>query len=345
MKNSKKYLAAAMAALFMIVGFTGCGETKSNNSSAATADEATTESAKMNALETTTEIPMEDTSEAQEIATEETKSEDSEEATKDTTKSEDTAKKNEASSKKQNGSQGSGSGSSKKPSSVAVTSVNLSASSLSVKVGGSASFSVSLSPSNATDTSYTVTTSNGNATVSCYGGSVTVYGQAAGNCQLTVKSSNGKTAICNVNVYKQQNSNGNSGGGTQSGNNSNKNPNSGTITNDTLLTHAQLCTDNINKKIVDGINQYFINKGMTYDSSLNTNNSGWFLSGTNYYVSDNRWSVNLIISDETAGLEEELIALLEGDLYSSASDMCKVKFRCYYEKQSNGEYNWYFCHK
>lgn len=342
MKNSKKYLAAAMAALFMIVGFTGCGETKSNNSSAATADEATTESAKMNALETTTEIPMtEDTSEAQEIATEETKSEDTEE----TTKSEDTAKKNEASSKKQNGSQGSGSGSSKKPSSVAVTSVNLSASNLSVNVGGSASFSVSLSPSNATDTSYTVTTSNGNATVSCNGSYITVYGQAAGNCQLTVKSSNGKTAICNVTVYKQSNNSG-SGSSSQSGN---KNPNNSAITNDTLLTHAQLCTDNINKKIVDGINQYFINKGMTYDGSLNSKGGcGWFLSGTNYYVSDNRWSVNMIVPRETEGLEEEFIAAFSDDLFISSIDdvfSSSTHFRCYYEKQSNGEYNWYLCYK
>lgn len=337
MKKYTKIIIAAFAALNIIITFGGCGEEAATvNEKAATVDEAVTESSKMNALEPTTEISTTvGSSETQENATEETKSGN-------------TSKKNNNNSNNQTGgAQGSSSGSS---GTVSVTGVNLSTQSLSVRVGGSGSFSVSMSPSNATDTSYTVTTSNGNATVSCSGGTVTVYGQTAGDCLLEVTSGNGKTATCNVTVYNQSNNSGSSGSnGKKSQNNSSNsrssnNTNKNVITDNTLLTQSQLHTDQVNQRIVDGINRYFINKGMPYDSSINKNNRGWFISGTNYYLGDNYYSINKIISEETDGFEHEIWGLFDSNPDLDRSTMYKRAFRCYYEKQSNGEYYWYFCH-
>lgn len=235
-------------------------------------------------------------------------------------------------------------------SNVAVTGVSLSRNSISLYEGDSATFEVVISPENATDRQYNVVTNNGNASIDCNGSTVTIYGENSGSCDITVSSTNGKSATCSVSVNARTSyNNGGSGnsGGNSGGNNGNSG-NSGAITDDTMLTHAQICTDEVMDRVVAEVNSYFQAKGMTYDSSLNIHNRGWFLSGTNYYQGDYYYNLNRMIYEETTGFDGEL----RGSYYSNPqeqqwydiSEIYNTSFRCYHERQSNGEYRIYFCY-
>lgn len=229
----------------------------------------------------------------------------------------------------------------------AVTSVSLSKGNMTVNVGSSASFEVYINPESATDRQFNVTTSNGNATVSCNRSTVTVYGKNKGNCTITVSSTNGKSAECNVTVTKKSSSGGSSsgsGGNSSGGNNKNSGGNSGAVNDNTPLTHKQICTDKVMGRVCEAVNNYFKKKGMTYDSSKNINNSGWFLSGSNYYKSDNVYSINRIIKEETEGFDNELYGYYMSNPQDDISKMYSGRFRCYYVRESNGEYSIYFCH-
>lgn len=228
-------------------------------------------------------------------------------------------------------------------SNVAVTGVSLSRNSISLYEGDSATFEVVISPENATDRQYNVVTNNGNASIDCNGSTVTVYGENSGSCDITVSSTNGKSSSCNVTVNSRTSYNNNVSGnnGSYSENNGgNTGNNGGVITDDTLLTHEQLCSEIILERLMNKVNTLFQQKGMTYNPSLTKSNSGWLLSGTNYYPGDYYYSTNSFISKELAGYEEEVDALVryDGDSYSD------FQFRCYYERQDNGEYNFYFCY-
>ena len=228
-----------------------------------------------------------------------------------------------------------------------VTSVSLSKGNMTISEGSSASFEVYINPESATDRQYNVTTSNGNATVSCSGSTVTVYAQNRGNCTITVSSTNGKSAVCNVTVTSSSGGSGNgSGGNSNGGSNRNSGGNGGgSVTDDnTPLTHKQICTDTVMSKVCDAVNNYFRNKGMTYDESKNINNSGWFLSGSNYYQSDNVYSLNRIINEETEGFDNELYGYFISNPQDDINKMYSGHFRCYYSRESNGEYSIYFCH-
>lgn len=253
---------------------------------------------------------------------------------------------------------------------VSVTGISLSKSSMTLTEGSSGSFNVNISPSNATDKQYNVVTNNGNATVSCSGTKVTVYAQHKGTCKITVSSTNGKTSVCNVTVNAKSgsggsNSNGNgsnnrsSSGSSQKqssstnnksssgSNNSNSSQKQSSSTNNTpvndntLLTHKQLCSDNVLKKLIDKVNYTFQQKGMKYNSALNKNNSGWLYSGTHLYPGDYYYSTNSFIKKELDGLLEEVDAVL---IKLDGNDYSDYLFRYYYEKQSNGEYAFYFCY-
>lgn len=229
----------------------------------------------------------------------------------------------------------------------AVTSVSLSKGNMTVNVGSSASFEVYINPESATDRQFNVTTSNGNATVSCNRSTVTVYGKNKGNCTITVSSTNGKSAECDVTVTKKSSSGGSSsgsGGNSSGGNNKNSGGNSGAVNDNTPLTHKQICTDKVMGRVCEAVNNYFKKKGMTYDSSKNINNSGWFLSGSNYYKSDNVYSINRIIKEETEGFDNELYGYYMSNPQDDISKMYSGRFRCYYVRESNGEYSIYFCH-
>lgn len=330
----KKRLFAIAITIVMILSasaLSGCG------SSSDTPAETTSAF-----VETT--VAVKESSSVAETTTEETTTDvDSTDPTQDTTKA-DTKKKSDNSNGSTNKNTSSNSNGSSKSKNVAVTSVSLSKGSMTITEGSSQSFEVYIDPASATDRQYNVVTNNGNATVSCNGSIVTVYAQSKGNCEITVSSTNGKSATCHVTINAKSSSNGSSGNksnnnsGGSSNNNSNKN--NQTITDDTLLTHSQLCSEAIVGRLIDKVNSIYQQKGMTYNSSLNKNNSGWLLSGTNYYPGDYIYSTNSFIEKELAGYEEEVDALVnyDGNSYSD------FQFRCYYEKQSNGEYYFYFCY-
>lgn len=229
-------------------------------------------------------------------------------------------------------------------SNVSVTGISLSKSSMTLTEGSSGSFNVNISPSNATDKQYNVVTNNGNATVSCRGTKVTVYAQHKGTCKITVSSANGKTAVCNVTVNAKSSSGSSKSNNKTSSNDNQKqssNTNKTSINDNTLLTHKQLCSENIVKKLIDKVNYTFQQKGMKYNSSLNKNNSGWLYSGTHLYQGDYIYSTNSFIKKELNGYLEEVDAVLIGTYGNVYSD---YQFKCYYEKQSNGEYAFYFCY-
>ena len=329
----KKIFAVALAAALTMTAASlcGCGEekTESNNTavSVATPSEATKDSVSTTATQGTT------------TATVSTSPTD---ASSKATNNSSAASENRASDSS-NASNGS---SDNRNSNVAVTSVSLSRNSISLYEGDSATFEVYIDPDNATDRQYNVVTNNGNASIDCNGSTVTVYGENRGNCEITVSSTNGKSAACSVTVNSRTSySNGGSGnsGGNSGGNNGNSG-NSGAITDDTMLTHAQICTDEVMDRVVAEVNSYFQAKGMTYDSSLNIHNRGWFLSGTNYYQGDYYYNLNRMIYEETTGFDGELHGLFEGNPQMDIAYIYDTHFRCYHERQSNGEYRIYFCY-
>ena len=219
--------------------------------------------------------------------------------------------------------------------SVAVTGVSLSKSSLSVTVGKSASFTVKVNPNNASNKDYVASTNNGNAKVSCSGSTVTVKGISKGSCTVTVKSSNGKTAKCSVTVKAK----------------AVKKP--AKVTDDTVLSLSELHTDKSMKKICDKINQYFINKGAHRDASKNKNNSGWFFhqAGQDEFFGVASQSINSYATDMIEYFDGQLWANVLGEQvyddgetsYTYYVDYKDGTFNCYYEKQSDGGYNIYFC--
>lgn len=110
------------------------------------------------------------------------------------------------------------------------------------------------------------------------------------------------------------------------------------ITDDTPLSHDQLCTDANMQKVTSAVNNYFSGAGMIYNPSLNKYNSGWFYC---YTDSTDAWSVNEYTNRILAFFESEANAFL--NMYDSVySDLT---FYCYAERRSDGEYDIYFCHE
>lgn len=244
--------------------------------------------------------------------------------------------------------------SSNKPSTVAVSSVSLSKNSMRIKVGVNGTFTVNINPSNATNTSYTATTSNGNATVSCSGSTVTVKGVKEGSTTVTVKSNNGKTATCSVIVMAAPKANNNSSSATTA-------TKPAVITDDTVLTHEQLCTDKYMQKYVDAVIEHLKSKGATYAPTdtlkYTTNINGveypagtvipstidycgwWFAADTtmNKYeeISYNEFKLNGL---NFVDVQIEAYWINDGYSWNDLS------FNCYYEKQSDGEYYVYLCY-
>ncbi len=349
-----KILSVILSAIILSTSaatLTGCGGEKESVAKIATSDEAATK------IETVTEVAtdeqgstqiVEETKVIEETTTtnsksessenSETKSNDSSASKKSSTgnktisNSASTSKNNNSVSSKTNSNstsvkktsskKSSSSSSTKKsnPKTVAVSSVSLSKNSMSVTVGKSSSFTVTINPSNATNRDYTASTSNGNATVNCSGSTVTVKGISKGSCTVTVKSNNGKTAKCSVTVKAKSK------------------PKSTKVTDDTPISHKELCTDKNMQKVCDAINAYFKDKGMKYDSSKNKNNSGWFHCPT-AYDSARTMSINQCINEYIEYLDTNYQAIYISEGY----DYSGTLFKCYYERLNNGEYEIYFC--
>ena len=83
-------------------------------------------------------------------------------------------------------------------------------------------------------------------------------------------------------------------------------------------------------------------KGMIYDSTLNTSNSGWLFA----YQGCLNTTANRIYEEQlsrtVSGLDADIDSILALDGYATIYN--QISFNCYAEKQSDGEYNIYFCY-
>lgn len=133
---------------------------------------------------------------------------------------------------------------------------------------------------------------------------------------------------------------------TQNTNNSNqsdKKPNNTTqiITDDTKLTHKQFSTSANMKRVATSLNNYYVGKGMTLNTSLTTDNSGWMFAYQGELNTTANRSYNEQYNRIVTGLDEQIDAFLQ----MSEAVYSDLSFNCYAEMQSDGEYHIYFCHE
>ena len=114
------------------------------------------------------------------------------------------------------------------------------------------------------------------------------------------------------------------------------------LTDDTKLTHAEFCNAENMNRVASGLVDYYIAKGMKYDSSIYTSNSGWMyvyqggIDKTAVRSYNEHWDRIVI------GMDEQLEAFMT--MYPEAK-YTDLSFNCYEELQSDGEYDIYFCYK
>ena len=83
-------------------------------------------------------------------------------------------------------------------------------------------------------------------------------------------------------------------------------------------------------------------KGMTYDSSLNTSNSGWLFAYQGCLNTTANRTYEEQLSRTVSGLDADIDSILALDGY--ATSYSQMSFNCYAEKQSDSTYNIYFCY-
>ena len=113
-----------------------------------------------------------------------------------------------------------------------------------------------------------------------------------------------------------------------------------TITDDTVIPHSQLCTDENMSKVTTVINNLFVSLGSPYNPTLNKDNCGWFLTQT-LMSKYEECSVNKFTNDTLVSFINEANAFLE----MSDATYTDWTINCYAERQPDGEYNIYFCHE
>ena len=160
----------------------------------------------------------------------------------------------------------------------------------------------------------------------------------------------------NITVTKPNNTNSNTESKKPSSNN-NKNNNTSnktdssdnkpsskpvTVTDDTKLSHSQLSTAENMQRMVSHIISHNQSKGMTYDPSLNINNSGWLFGYQGCLNTTANRSYNEQLSRIVNGLDEDIDSILALDGFAISYN--QMSFNCYAEQQSDGEYNIYFCY-
>ena len=84
------------------------------------------------------------------------------------------------------------------------------------------------------------------------------------------------------------------------------------------------------------------NKGMTYDTTLNTSNSGWLFAYQGCLNTTANRTYEEQLSRTVSGLDADIDSILALDGY--ATSYSQMSFNCYAEKQANGTYNIYFCY-
>ncbi|MBQ8057539.1 MAG: hypothetical protein IJ275_04295 [Ruminococcus sp.] len=101
-----------------------------------------------------------------------------------------------------------------------------------------------------------------------------------------------------------------------------------------------------NEQDIQNIVSYIIShnqsKGMVYDSTLNTSNSGWLFAYQGCLNTTANRTYEEQLSRTVSGLDADIDSILALDGY--ATNYTQISFNCYAEKQSDGEYNIYFCY-
>lgn len=96
------------------------------------------------------------------------------------------------------------------------------------------------------------------------------------------------------------------------------------------------------KNMVSYIISYNQNKGMTYDTTLNTSNSDWLFAYQGCLNTTANRTYEEQLSRIVSDLDADIDSILALDGY--ATNYSQISFNCYAEKQSDGEYNIYFCY-
>lgn len=101
-----------------------------------------------------------------------------------------------------------------------------------------------------------------------------------------------------------------------------------------------------NEQDVQNMVSYLIShnqsKGMVFDSTLNTNNSGWLFAYQGCLNTTANRTYEEQLNRTVSGLDADIDSILALDGY--ATNYTLISFNCYAEKQSDGTYNIYFCY-
>ena len=96
------------------------------------------------------------------------------------------------------------------------------------------------------------------------------------------------------------------------------------------------------QNIVSYIISHNQSKGMIYDSTLNTSNSGWLFAYQGCLNTTANRTYEEQLNRTVSGLDADIDSILALDGY--AKSYSQMSFNCYAEKQSDGTYNIYFCY-
>ncbi|MBQ7818412.1 MAG: hypothetical protein IJ341_01815 [Bacteroidales bacterium] len=113
------------------------------------------------------------------------------------------------------------------------------------------------------------------------------------------------------------------------------------ITYDEILTFDQMNTEKVSQIICEECNKYFPTLGMTYDSSLNEDNSGWFIGyhWSAYGSKDN--SINDMVDIITDGIMQSVDSVCV-NMYGATYDKMKFNTTYFIDGES---YVIVFCYK
>lgn len=136
---------------------------------------------------------------------------------------------------------------------LAIRTISLDYKSVTVKQGESAQLTISYNPENAVPKTCTVKSGNKCVEASINENKVTVKGKSEGSALITVTSYNGATASCTVNVVKAKEED---------------DDKPVQITDDTVLPHAKVCTQQNAERWLEAIDAYCAGTGMEKNTSL-----------------------------------------------------------------------------
>ena len=101
-----------------------------------------------------------------------------------------------------------------------------------------------------------------------------------------------------------------------------------------------------NEQDIQNMASYIIShnqsKGMTYDTTLNTSNSGWLFAYQGCLNTTANRTYEEQLSRTVSGLDADIDSILALDGY--AANYSQIRFNCYVEKQPDDTYNIYFCY-